>query len=106
MSTSFSNCTESAVHSRRMAHRRALILGLVAILFTIFTIPAQIGIFVTGSFYFYLSVASAVFAGISWIAALCFLTHARGYHPLWGLLLLFPPLILIYPFAFPDKSKG
>jgi hypothetical protein len=105
MSPPPSNSSDVACSSRANAQRNALFLAIVAIIFTGLTIPAQTGLLVKGSFYFYLSVASAVVAGILWIAALCLFTKARGYHPLWGLLLLIPPLILFYPFVFPDRTR-
>jgi len=40
-----------------------------------------------------------------WCLALCLLSKARGYYALWGLVLLFPPMILVYSIIFPDKNK-
>ena len=42
-------------------------------------------------------------SSVLWIIALCLVTEARGYHPLWGLTLLIPPFLLAYPWLFPDR---
>lgn len=85
-------------------HRLALVVAGVGIIFTCFTIPAQIKL-INSAVGMVLSIVFAIIAGTCWIIALCIETKARGYNPVWGLILIFPPSILIYPFIFVDKNR-
>ncbi len=87
----------------RALNRIALLLAIVGIVFTIPAVAVQIGVIPYKPVWFILSV---VVVNILWCGALCCLSKARGYHPLWGLTLLFPPMIIIYAMVFPDKNKA
>jgi hypothetical protein len=86
-----------------LLHRIAIFLAVLCLVLCLPAIASQIGIIALSTKLF---IALAVIINILWCGALCCLTKARGYHPLWGLTLLFPPTIIIYNILFPDKNKG
>jgi len=86
-------------------HKIALWLAIVGLVLAMLTIPVQTKLIATGTPLFFASIVAGIFSGIVWVVALCIETKARGYHSLWGLLLLIPPAILIYPFVFKDKFR-
>ena len=90
---------------RRSFHRLAVGFAVIGLLLTALTIPAQTGVVAVHSAFWWLSVGCAVIAGILWLAALCLLSHTRGYHPLWGLTLIVPLFLFLYPFVFPDRYR-
>lgn len=79
-------------------------LAAIGIAFYLPSAAFQIGLFPKTDSYLWLAIGFASVSGILWCAGLCFLSVARGYHPLWGLVLLFPPAILVYTSLFPDKN--
>jgi hypothetical protein len=89
---------------KRSLNRMALSLAILGILLCLPSVASQIGIIPSGSNLWYATIALSITSGILWCVALCFLSKARGYNPLWGLVLLFPPMILIYTILFPDKN--
>ncbi len=93
----------SIENNRKQLNRIALIAAGIAMLLTILTIPAQIT--PLPSIIKYASIGCAVFAGIFWIIALCVATKARGHNAVWGLTLLFPLFILVYPYLFPNETR-
>lgn len=92
-----------AEHERKSLHRLAVGFAVIGLLLAALTIPAQTGLFAPRSSGWWACVACAVIAGILWVVALCLVSRARGYHPLWGLTLLIPPFIILYPFVFRDR---
>ena len=82
-------------------HRIALLLALLSLALCLPAIASQMGIIALGP---HLFIILAVVVNILWCSAFCFLSKARGYNPLWGLILLFPPMWFIYATLFPDQS--
>lgn len=82
---------------------RSAVIGLIALLFTLLTIPAQLGVFAHHETGWYVSIGFAAAAGVLWNVALGCLSVERGYSFWWGLLLLFPPFLLVYPLLFPKR---
>lgn len=78
---------------------------MCGIFLTLLTIPAQRGILSDAQFLMGLCVAASAAAGSLWVVALCVETKARGYNAFWGLLLVIPPFILVYPFVFKDRFR-
>lgn len=83
--------------------RRAVICAIIGLVLTLATIPAQNGFFPPQSLLWDVSIVVAIIGGFLWVVAMCLLSRSRGYHALWGLLLLFPPFIFIYSIVFPNK---
>jgi hypothetical protein len=90
---------------RRSSYRLAVGFAVMGLLLTALAIPAQAGVVAVHSALWWASVGCAIIAGILWLVALCLVSRARGYHPLWGLTLLIPPFILMYPFVFPNRYR-
>jgi hypothetical protein len=86
-------------------HRLALGLGIFGL---VLLIPAALyqAHSIPGGSLVPLYVGLSILSALSWCVALCALSKARGYHPLWGLLLLFPPMILLYPVFFPQRDRS
>jgi hypothetical protein len=78
----------------------------IGLILTAITIPAQIGLVMPESFSWKMFVGAAALAGVAWTWSLCLLSRSRGYHALWGLILLIPVFILFYPWFFPNKLKN
>ena len=88
-----------------LLNRISLSLAIIGIFFFLPSIASQLGFISADSQLWYLTIVFDVISGVLWCSALCFLSKARGHHPLWGLTLLFPPMIFIYTQVFPDKRK-
>jgi len=95
---------ETSIQSAKL-HKRALHLGVTGIVAAALTIPIQTRLVQNEKFVLIASILFAVVSAILWTVALCLETKARGHDFLWGLLLLFPPAILVYPFVFKDKFR-
>ena len=84
--------------------KKAITFIIISLALTALTIPAQIGIFDDSAVGVVFSICCACIAGVFWVTGFCLETYARGYNPLWGLLLSIPPFIFIYPFVFKYKN--
>ena len=90
----------------RSLGRQAIYAAVAALILTGMTVPGQMGLVSPHSLWYAVFVGLAVLAATSWVWALLLISRSRGYHALFGLLLILPFCIIFYHRIFPDRFKA